>query len=161
MRITLAALLLLFTTPAFAELEVRFREGAPKDRFTISNRAACPVADTVLTIDLEGSAAALIFDTTGAGAGVEVFQPFAVVEGRDALASEPVVRDGDRAIALPIRFLAPGGRIAFTIDVDDTVEKRGITVSDSEIRGASVRLEGRSGTFRNGPVARVQTPACD
>ena len=147
-----------------ADIGVRFIEGAPKDRFEITNLGACAVVATDVVIDLRGSAAGLVFDVTGAGAGVEVFQPFELVSGADALASPSRVADGDRQITLSVRRLAPAGRIAFTIDVDDTVGPRGITVSDSEIEGAVVRVSaagaGSTGRFSRQGEALVKTPAC-
>ena len=150
--------------PAAADVGVRFIEGAPKDRFEITNEGACALVATEIVIDLRGSAAGLVFDVTDTGAGVEVFQPFELVEGADALASTPRVADGDRQVMLSVRRLAPAGRIAFTIDVDDTVGPRGITVSDAEIEGALVRVSAAgsngSGRFSRQGEARVKTPAC-
>ncbi len=53
---------------------------------------------------------------TGNGAGVEVFQPFALFAGAEALNGVPKVGDGD------------------------TLGQRGITISDTENTGATVRL---------------------
>ena len=75
-----------------------------------------------------------------AGAGVEVFQPLEFVKGENALTDIPRVRDGDNLISLNVQRLAPGQEIAFTIDVDDTMGGREITVSDAEIKGAMVRF---------------------
>ncbi|MEN0041637.1 MAG: aggregation factor core [Pseudomonadota bacterium] len=140
-------LLALTAAPAFAEVDVSFIEGAPKDRFQIANNAQCDIENAELTIDLEGSAGGLIFDVTDTGAGVEVFQPFEVVAGVAFLANAPVVRDGDRRIALSIGQLPAGQTIAFTIDVDDTINAREITVTDSELSGGSVRLRVAGRTF--------------
>mgnify|MGYP006174835655 CR=1 FL=1 len=150
---------------AAADIGVRFIEGAPKDRFEITNLGKCALVATDVVIDLRGSAAGLVFDVTGAGAGVEVFQPFELVSGADALASPSRVADGDRQITLSVRRLAPAGRIAFTIDVDDTVGPRGITVSDSEIEGAVVRVSaagaGSTGRFSRQGEALVKTQLTD
>ncbi len=154
----------LASLPAAADIAVRFTEGAPKDRFEITNLAACAVVAADLVIDLGASAGGLVFDVTGSGAGVEVFQPFALVAGADALAVLPQVADGDRQIRLAVRSLAAGARIAFTIDVDDTVGPRGITVSDAEITGAEVRVTvaGRTAAARFAPQGTlvVVMPAC-
>jgi hypothetical protein len=162
---TLLAIALGFAVlPAFADIGVRFIESAPKDRFEITNLAACDVVATDVVVDLGTAAGGLIFDVTGAGAGVEVFQPFDLVAGADALAAVPKVADGDTQVALSIRRLAPGKRIAFTIDVDDTVSPRGIMVSGSEIQGAVVRVNAAgttaSGRFSRQAEAVVQTPPC-
>lgn len=130
--------LLLSCAPSLADLRVAFIEGAPKDRFVIENASDCVVNGTV-TIDLGTSAAGLIFDVTSAGAGVEVFQPLEIVSGANALTSIPTVVDGQSRIELSVKDLAPGDTIAFTIDVDDTLGHRAITVSGSEIKGATVR----------------------
>jgi len=146
-HIALSAVLTLVTAPAFADLEVTFKEGAPKDRFTLTNLSACPIGPADVTIDLAGSDAGLIFDVTGAGAGVEVFQPFDLVAGQDAVAAFTPVRDGDNALTLRLDKLGEGEEVAFTIDVDDTVGTREITVSRSEISGASVRLDMAGSSF--------------
>ena len=70
---------MVVSTPAAADIVVRFDEGAPKDSFTITNADNCALPLTAITIDLAGSAAGLIFDVTGSGAGVSVFQPFQLV----------------------------------------------------------------------------------
>lgn len=154
----------LFACCACADMAVLFTEGAPKDRFELVNRSSCALQATEVVIDLGSSSAGLVFDVTGSGAGVEVFQPLEFVAGADALVSMPTVKDGDRKLLLSIRKLAPAARIVFTIDVDDTAGPRGITISGSELEGATVRIgSGRSqsvGRFsREGGVV-VSTPAC-
>lgn len=138
-----AALFLLCATPAVADITVQFQESAPKDSFTITNSGSCPLGDVVLTLDLGASAAGLIFDVTGAGAGVSVFQPLEIVAGREYLASVPDVKDGDNVIRLPLQGLDAGATVAFTIDVDDTKGTRATMISGSEITGAQVILESR------------------
>jgi hypothetical protein len=143
MHLTLAALALPpLSTAGLADLSVRFIEGAPKDRFEIKNFGACAVTASTLTLDLTTSQGALIFDVTGSGAGVEVFQPFEVIDGREALTTLPNIVDGQNSIDLPISTLGSGASIAFTIDVDDTLGAREITVTGSEISGATVKLAG-------------------
>lgn len=141
MRLVLAtAAAVLAASQAFADLSVRFIEGAPKDRFIFAHQGECATGPVMLTVDLSGSAAGLVFDVTGDGAGVEVFQPFELVSGDARVVASPVVRDGDTALSLGISDLVPGEEIAFTIDLDDTIGAREITVSKSEIVGASVRV---------------------
>ena len=161
-RIAIPAL--LCATPAFADIRVDFDEGAPKDRFTIQNVGACALDEATVTVDLSGSSGKLIFDVTGSGAGIEVFQPFEAVSGAELLTALPSVSDGDTAVSLTLRSLAPGERIAFTIDVDDTTSSYGIIVSGSEITGAVARVE-RSGAEAEGrfgadAVAHVTLPTC-
>ncbi|MEM6304506.1 MAG: aggregation factor core [Pseudomonadota bacterium] len=165
MKITLPLAALVLSAPiAHADITARFIEGAPKDRFELVNDSACALPPGVLTIDIGTAPAGLIFDVTASGAGVEVFQPFELVAGGDSLSALPRVADGDQAIALPIAGLAPGARIAFTIDVDDTGGGREITVSGSEMAGASVRatLDGAtySAAFNETARARLDLPAC-
>lgn len=157
-----APLILLIATSAHADLSIRFDEGAPKDRFTLTNSADCATGAMAVTIDLGTAPAGLIFDTTSQGAGVEVFQPFEVVAGRENLETLPDVADGDAAISLAIVGLAPGASVAFTIDVDDTGGGREITVSGSEIAGASVRLDGamQQGVFDDRARATLPLPPC-
>ena len=130
--------LLVATTAVQADLRVRFIEGAPKDKFVFENVGDCPVSDTTVLLDLSTARGKLIFDVTSQGAGVEVFQPFELVEGRDALVTLPTVRDGQASVELEIASLDPSAAIAFTIDVDDTLGQREITVSGTEIEGATV-----------------------
>ncbi|ABG30988.1 aggregation factor core [Roseobacter denitrificans] len=150
---------------AFADIVVTFDEGAPKDRFTLVNDGTCPLSDVTVTIDLGASAAGLIFDVTARGAGVQVFQPLELVAGRDLLGEVPDVRDGDNSIALPIADFAPGAQVAFTIDVDDTVGTREITVSGAEIEGAKVFVSHdggvREATFGADAIARVGMDGCN
>lgn len=124
--------------PAFADLDASFREGAPKDRFTFSNSGNCTIEAATVKLDLSGSKSGLIFDITSQGEGVEVFQPFDLTSGEGSLLEIPEVRDGDNQIVLKINELEAGQNISFTIDVDDTVGTREITVSGEEISGANL-----------------------
>lgn len=143
-RASVAAFALSFAHVSYANMAVDFREGAPKDRFTITNTGECELNDFELTIDLSDTDGMLIFDTTGNGAGVEVFQPFEVSKGAITLISSDTVKDGDTALSLAIQSLSAGESISFTIDVDDTLsdsELGNIRVSDSEIKGGAVRVQ--------------------
>ena len=100
--------LALTTSSSLAELAVSFDEGAPKDRFTFKNSGECVLESGRIDLDLSRSASGLIFDVTGAGAGVEVFQPLEFVKGENALTDIPRVRDGDNLISLRVQRLAPG-----------------------------------------------------
>ena len=156
-RSTLCGFLCLGTANAHADVTVRFIEGAPKDRFVIANEGNCAIDVASVTIDLARTAGRLIFDVTDQGAGVEVFQPLEIVEGSGLLASVPSVRDGDRQITLAMGTLPAGGRVGFTIDVDDTVSSRQITVDGAEIDGGTVALTGsRRGTAVFGADARAR-----
>ena len=155
------------TAAMAATIEASFVEGAPKDRFVIRNTGPCPLAASRITIDLNGSRGGLIFDTTGGGAGVDVFQPLEIVEGRSQLLAIPQVRDGDRRVALQIRALSPRQALAFTIDVDDTLQNSPlgqIRVADSEIEGAVLRIEAdgetRTAAFNQSSAARIDLPGC-
>lgn len=152
--------LAMSASPALADLSMIFVEGAPKDRFELRNTGTCPIGALQVALDLTGSAGALIFDTSDRGAGVQVYQPFELVQGADALVQSPVVGDGDKVILLDIQSLAPDQVIAFTIDVDDTLSSRQITVTDSEIEGAQVSASGRSARFGADARARLTMPAC-
>lgn len=158
------ALALAVGSPVGADITVRFDEGAPKDRFSITNQGACPLGEVAVTLDLGASAAGLIFDVTSLGAGVSVFQPLEMVAGQEFLASVPEVKDGDSKITLPVIGLAPGASIAFTIDVDDT---RGMTetmVSGAEISGAKAVVTGYAttaeATFGSNAIAEVAFASC-
>lgn len=165
MSIAAAALALPFTAVVGqADLHVRFVEGAPKDRFEITNHGACAISSSTITLDLTTSQGALIFDVTSNGAGVEVFQPFEIVAGRDALVTLPTIVDGQSTVELPISALDTGASIAFTIDVDDTLGAREITVTGSEISGATVQLVGadarQTAAFDTEAKAQVTGPTC-
>ncbi len=158
------ATLAVMACTAHADIEVRFVEGAPKDRFDIVNTGSCELGPLAITIDLAKSPAGLVFDVTAQGAGVEVFQPFDLVAGRDLIANLPQVADGDQRVSLDLTGLGPEQQVSFTIDVDDTGGAREITVSDAEISGALVQVSGASGTttgaFDETAIARVMQTGC-
>jgi len=141
----LASAGLAWVSPAAAQsaldpdIAVRFTEAAPKDNFTITNRARCDLAIETLTIDLDGSAGDLIFDTTAGGEGSSVYQPFELVAGGDKVRAVTEVTDGGRAVTFEFTGLESGEYAMFTIDVDDRVAEgpMGPTmVAGSEIAGA-------------------------
>jgi hypothetical protein len=162
--ISAIALACLFASPSLADVDVSFNEGAPKDTFVLTNVGTCDLATLQLTLDLTGSASGLIFDVTGSGPGVEVFQPFQIVSGQDLAASMPSVEDGDKSITLQLYKFGKGQSIAFTIDVDDTSGSREITVSNSEIRGATVTVTTSNGSFAAAfdetSQSKVSIPSC-
>jgi hypothetical protein len=132
---------LLLASGASADVQIRFIESAPKDRFVFENTGDCALTDLQVAIDLANSNGKLIFDTTGAGAGVEVYQPFEVRDGEVALQGQ--VRDGDTQLQITIAQLAIGERASFTIDVDDTLKNSAlgnIRVAGSEIASGQVNL---------------------
>lgn len=165
MRLAAAAILLMtVTTPSLANVQVRFDEGAPKDRFTITNTGSCALGAMVLSIDLSGSPYGLIFDTTRTGAGVDVFQPFELTAGKANLAALPLVQDGDNKITFDLKGLKASETISFTIDVDDTANAREITVSNTEMAGAKIVAETDSGMveaqFQDNAVAKLPPLGC-
>lgn len=142
-------------------VEVSFIEGAPTDRFVITNRGPCPLGEIALELDLSASAGGLIFDTLATGAGVEVFQPFEVEAG-DIVPLADGVSDGDSSLSLRIGSLGAGDRASFTIDVDDTLpssELGQIRVAGSEISGAIATIASPTETvvasFTEESLARV------
>ncbi|MGI9371639.1 MAG: aggregation factor core [Hyphomicrobiales bacterium] len=149
---------------AQADLNIRFDEGAPKDRFTITNFGACDIGPTSISIDLSGSTFGLVFDVTAKGAGVEVFQPFEVTIGRENLSKIPMVKDGDNIIKLDLTGLKSKESFAFTIDVDDTKKSREITVSNSELQGAKVVAKDQKQTisapFQENASATLELSSC-
>ena len=149
-------LLLATTLPLHADIVVRFIESAPKDRFVIEQAGGCESGPLDVVIDL--APAGLIFDTTATGAGVEVFQPFEVAEGGDALEEAVAPTDGDQAVTLRLASLTDGGRFTFTVDVDDTNEASAlgqIRVAGSEIAGAVLKVNGAEAPFADDATARV------
>lgn len=143
---------------AQADMVVSFIEGAPKDRFVFELVGTCATGPASLEIDLAGSNAGLIFDVTSAGAGVEVFQPFELVAGAERVIGTSAVLDGAQDLSLDVSGLEPGSQVAFTIDVDDTIGAREITVSGAEITGAEARIVVDGQTYEGafGPDARAR-----
>jgi hypothetical protein len=134
----LAATLLL-SAPAFADINLRFVEGAPKDRFIIQN-AACALSQVDVLIDLSGSAGALIFDVTAAGAGVEVFQP---VEVQSRSVTAKPVTDGDQQLSLTIDAFEAGSELIISADLDDVLSDSAlgqIRVTGNELAGTMLRI---------------------
>lgn len=152
------------SAPAYADVSVRFVEGAPKDSFIITNEGTCPLGEAEITVNLGASAAGLIFDVTGSGAGVSVFQPLELVSGQEYLSDIPDVKDGDNMLTLSVVGLASGARIAFTIDVDDTLGASETMVSGAEIEGAKAMIIARgidvSAEFGRDSIARMPLNAC-
>lgn len=134
------AALWLACSGAQADLNLRFIEGAPKDRFEITSTADCLDGPVSIELNLAPSAGALIFDVTEQGGGVDVFQPFELVAGGDLVSASSDVKDGDQILTLTLSQLPKDRPVSFTIDVDDTVSARQITVNGSEIEGAEVRM---------------------
>ena len=134
---------LLMSQVSHADVEVSFRESAPKDSFMFKNSSQCDLVDVLIEVDLTDSAGRLIFDTTSTGAGVEVFQPFEVKQGNMSLSSSASVLDGDTTLAVQMEFIKAGETVSFTIDVDDTLAKSelgNIRVSGAEIEGGAVNI---------------------
>lgn len=159
-----AVLCSCIATLARADLAVSFDEGAPKDRFTFANTGSCTITNAKVLLDLSSSKSGLIFDVTAKGAGVEVFQPLEITAGAKALLGVSDVKDGNSRITLDIAKLKAGQSIVFTIDVDDTAGGREITVSDSEIAGATVRFSQggtpKSAVFDSNARTKIQLVDC-
>ncbi|MFT6073813.1 MAG: hypothetical protein ACJAZ1_000723 [Yoonia sp.] len=135
-RLSAFACLTLLALPSFADVTVRFEESAPKDRFVISTD--CPLSEVAMKIDLSQSAGSLIFDVTGEGAGVEVFQP---VEVQDNAARAMPVTDGDQILVLSISEIRAGSDVVIYADLDDVLinsQLGQIRVAGSELDGATV-----------------------
>lgn len=56
----LAAIACVAASPSFSDIRVQFLEGAPKDRFVITNQGQCALEAAQVEIDLSGSEAGLI-----------------------------------------------------------------------------------------------------
>ena len=155
---------LLLSPMALADLRITFSEGAPKDRFTVANISGCDLTEGELFLDLSTSPAGLIFDTSSEGAGVDVFQPLEITQGSEYLRSVPRVTDGDNQITLKLASLPKGAQVAFTIDVDDTMGQREITVNGAEIAGAEFTLKTTHGEhsarFNQNAIAETENTFC-
>lgn len=162
------ALVLSCSQLAHANVSVNFVESAPKDRFVIENVGGCDLDNVTVGIDLRQSVGRLIFDTTAAGAGVEVFQPFEISAGDLKLVSSVDVKDGDTGLSINITSIQPGKPVSFTIDVDDTLtssELGKIRVTGAEIENAQVSLrlgdgEPVTAAFDGRSKALVVLPPC-
>jgi len=157
MRYISTLALICAASTAAADLTVSFRDGAPKDRFTLSYAGDCALEETTLVIDLGTAPAGLIFDITSAGAGVEVFQPLEWVQGS---AQTSDVSDGDTALTVTLASWAPGEVRAFTVDIDDTTSNRQITVDGSEMAGATLRSGPHLAQFDASGAATLQLDPC-
>ncbi|MGB0927889.1 MAG: aggregation factor core [Pikeienuella sp.] len=165
-RILLSAVLTAPTLAA-ADINIKFFEGAPTDRFEITNSSTCMVDELAMTINLAGSAGKLIFDTTATGAGVEVFQPMRITAGNDYLAEVSAVTDGDQTVTLTINSFDARGVISFTADLDDQLDQSDlgqIRVTNGEIEGAAVIAtapqEQVQATFGPDAAANIKLAAC-
>jgi hypothetical protein len=167
-KIVVIALLLLFSTSLVnAHITVNFLEGAPKDRFVVTNTGQCSLQALQVDIDLTDTAGELIFDTTETGAGVDVFQPFEVSSGDIRLNGKARINDGDKVLSIIVSSIHARASVSFTIDVDDTLansELGMIIVSGAEIEGGRVTvthgLLGSSGTFDRNSNASINMPKC-
>jgi len=161
---TAALILSLLAPAAAADVTVTFIEGAPTDRFVIASNADCALGDAQLAIDLGGSAGGLIFDVTSAGQGVEVFQPLTLVSGADQVRAISEITDGGTQLTVDLQALQADRPVAFTLDLDDTLGGREITVSGAEIAGATVTLASagsvQSATFDTAARARLDGFGC-
>lgn len=164
----LFALIAGFSQTSNANVSITFLEGAPKDRFVISNAGECLLQRLVVKIDLQKSKGKLIFDTTAAGEGVEVFQPFETSDGKISLIGAEQVQDGQTSLDLAIDQLAPSKSVSFTIDVDDTLQNSelgNIRVSRAEIQGGAVEISlngsaPSNALFGSDAKALVSMPDC-
>lgn len=160
----IVTLLTLTASSAQADLVVTFRDGAPKDVFTLTNSGSCVTEPFDVTLDLSPAPAGLIFDITASGQGVAVFQPFELTSGDALLRGTSTVTDGDQALLLSLTRLAPGDGLSFTIDLDDTGGGSETIVSGAEIAGAVVQVTAAgtvfSGTFGANGEAVVQLDDC-
>ena len=162
------ALALTLMETSSSKIEVSFIESAPKDRFIVTNKSECKIGSLTLDIDLSESTGNLIFDTTGLGAGVEVFQPFEIETGEIELISTSGVKDGDTEISVRIKNMQPGSSASFTIDVDDTLpesELGRIRVAGTEMEGGLVRAsinksDLSTATFGSQSIAMLSLPRC-
>lgn len=123
------------------DLNVRFIESAPRDRFVIKNNSSTDVEIISASFDLSNSQGNLIFDTEDGGTGVEVFQKFRSETDKVKLVSSPDVRDGDSQLDIAFETFAQFEEYQFSIDVDDQNLKSDlgqIRVTGGELAGAEV-----------------------
>jgi hypothetical protein len=129
--------------PVWADIEARFVDAAPKDRFTIRNADICATGPIRITVDLTDTAGGLYFDTTVRGAGVSVYQPFELAGGAEHVAAVTPVADGARGFTIEIIDLPPGAVVTVTTDVDDALPQSAMgptRVDGGEILGGRVSV---------------------
>ena len=144
MRLFFSLCLMLMPALAHADacgprLTVTFSEGAPADRFTLSNTSDPGWSVTEVEIDLGPSRGRVIFDVTERGAGLSVYQPFEEATGTAVIADRSAVTDGDTLLTLRFSRFAPGDTFGFTIDLDDTAGFAPTVVSTDEIAEGVIR----------------------
>lgn len=154
-------------------MEARFVESAPRDRFELRNNSQSQWSITSATFDLAPSLGRLVFDTEEGGTGVEVFQPFRAESGNAKLRWLSKLSDGSSIMTLDFNRFESGDDFTFTIDVDDTLTASDlgqIRVADREIEGANVELvmRGPGGvitsatmTFGSNGTATVKGKTCN
>ena len=120
-------------------LVATFSEGAPADRFTLTNTSDPGWSVTEVEIDLGPSRGRVIFDVTERGAGLSVYQPFEEATGTAVIADRSEVTDGDTLLTLRFSRFAPGDTFGFTIDLDDTAGIAPTVVSTDEIAEGVIR----------------------
>ncbi|WP_341366540.1 aggregation factor core [Yoonia sp. BS5-3] len=148
----------LLAAPALADVQIRFIESAPKDRFVLIN-TGCPLQTVDVAIDLSQSQGGLIFDVTADGAGVEVFQPVQVEGGAVTLAA---VTDGDQRLNFQINGFATNAEVVISADLDDVLANSPlgqIRVADNELSGTAVQMtiDGQSTSSVFAPDTDVAT----
>lgn len=121
------------------QIEARFIEGAPRDRFILKNASAGNVAIQSASLSLSSSDGKLIFDTLEGGSGVEVFQQFKSESDVVQLVKTPRLADGAEVLSLDFANFNKGAEYRFSLDVDDRLTNSDlgqIRVSGSEMNGA-------------------------
>ena len=99
-------------------------------------------------------------------AGVEVSQPFEIGSGAEFVAKTPNINDGDKSALIALQGLSVGGKVVFTIDLDDTLPNSSlgqIRVAGSEIAGARVSVTTNatfSGKFDDNAHAQITMDSC-
>lgn len=123
------------------DLNVRFIESAPRDRFVIKNNSTTNIDIISASFDLSNSQGNLIFDTEDGGTGVEVFQKFKSETDQVKLITFPEVSDGDNQLDIAFETFAQFEEYQFSIDVDDQniqSDLGQIRVTGGELAGAEV-----------------------
>lgn len=139
------------------DLNVKFIESAPRDRFVISNNSTANVEILSASFDLSQSQGNLIFDTEDGGIGVEVFQKFKSETDAVKLILTPEINDGDNQLDIAFESFARNEVYQFSIDVDDQNVQSDlgqIRVTSGELKGAKVTFLIRQNDVRR-PVSAL------
>ena len=164
---TVCTAALALATPAGnagASLELMFIDGVPADTFEFQNTGDCDLGEVEMWVELEGSAAGLVFDVSEVGAGVDMFHRLEITTGSDYIYRVSKLRDGDTKVLFELERLPAGASVAFQVDIDDTLEVSAggnRQVLSDELEGVTFGVSDNWTQFETGSSATVANIPCE